>query len=388
MKSFVAQTIIVIVCGFLFSLTPSIVSATDVVVEPEPVQRKYESGNIIRVLIVPGHDDEFSGAQYGSVVEADLALSLGKKIVEKLSINPQFFVTITRNDEGYIPELSDYFLNNEKEIRAFIKDKKKKTARAIDTGKIIIEDQITHNDAPSDVAYRLYAINKWASENKYDLILHIHFNDYWPRSLATQGEYGGFTVYAPDQALLNGVVSESFADAIGSRLKKTWYPSNLPIEKQFSNEYGVVPDFKLIALGSNMTLSVPSILVEYSYIYEPFLGREFFDETSTVMAQATTLGIFEYLQGYVYESKNLSYEWTSLLSSSPKRKPDIIVLQYALRELGMYPPAIPGKERCPISGIFGPCTKTAVQTFQKSQQLLASGVLTPTTRTALNELFK
>jgi N-acetylmuramoyl-L-alanine amidase len=388
MKSFSIQTSKLIVFSILFSVIPGVVSATDTVIEMEPVQKKYESGNIVRVLIVPGHDNEFSGAQFGSIIEADLALSLGKKIAEKLSSSPQFFVTITRNDEGYIPELSDYFLSNEKEIYAFIKDKKKKTTRAIDSGKIIVEDQITHNDAPSAVAFRLYAINKWASENKYDLILHIHFNDYWPRAFNKQGEYGGFTIYTPDDMLPNGTVSKPFADAIGSRLKKTWYQSNLPIEKEFANENGVVPDFKLIALGSNMTLTTPSILVEYSYIYEPFIGSELFDLTSEVMAEATTLGISEYVAKGVYDISSLSYEWTSLLSPSPKRKPDIIALQYALYEIGMYPPASFTKEKCPLSGIFGPCTKAAVQQFQKSKQLMTSGVLTPSTRTALNGLFQ
>lgn len=388
MKLYLTDSHILSVLGVVFFLFPISVFAVDVVSELEPVQQKYESGNTIRILIVPGHDDQFSGAQFGKTVEADIALSLGKKIVEKLSANPQFFVTITRNDEGYIPELSDYFINNEKEIHAFIKDKKKKTARAIDTGKIIIEDQITHNDAPSDVAYRLYAINKWANENKYDLILHIHFNDYWPRSTGAAGEYGGFTVYMPDKALVNGAVSKPFADAIGSRLRKTWYPSNLPIEKEMANENGVVPDFKLIALGSNMTLSVPSILVEYSYIYESLISPELFDFTSSVMAEATAIGIFEYVGKTIHDIGNVSYEWKSLVSSSPKRKDDVVALQYALHEIGMYPPKNFTREKCPFSGIFGPCTKASVQQFQKSKQLMASGVLTPSTRSALNELFK
>jgi peptidoglycan hydrolase-like protein with peptidoglycan-binding domain len=137
-----------------------------------------------------------------------------------------------------------------------------------------------------------------------------------------------------------------------------------------------------------MTLTTPSILVEYSYIYEPFIGSELFDLTSEVMAEATTLGISEYVAKGVYDISSLSYEWTSLLSPSPKRKPDIIALQYALYEIGMYPPASFTKEKCPLSGIFGPCTKAAVQQFQKSKQLMTSGVLTPSTRTALNGLFQ
>jgi len=388
MKNFSVLTIsCLLFFGNVFCV-PSTTRALGVVPTVESLQKKYREGGIVRILIVPGHDDEFGGAEWGTIKEADLTRDLSKKIAEKFSIDPQMYVTVARDNNGYIPELVSYFSDNKKEIETFIKNYKKKTAQAVESGKINIKNQVTHNNAPDLVAYRLYAINKWANENKYDIILHVHFNDYSPHIKKAQGEYGGFSIYTPDPALTNGKASEPLAEAIGERLKRTIYTSNIPVEKEKASANSVIKDFKLISLGSNMTLSVPSVLVEYSYIFESIINKQFFEFSSDIFAEATVMGIYEHLTGALPPKKNLSHTWASTLFSSPKKDIDVLALQYALKELGWYPPAPLSRDKCPITGIFGPCTKSAVQAFQKSEGLLTSGVLTQSTRSLLNTLFK
>src|SRR3989344_5385054 len=59
----------------------------------------------IKILIVPGHDNQFSGAVFNGVREADLNLELAKKLVSSLAEDTRLYVTIARDDSGYIPIL-------------------------------------------------------------------------------------------------------------------------------------------------------------------------------------------------------------------------------------------------------------------------------------------
>jgi len=75
------------------------------------------------------------------------------------------------------------------------------------------------------------------------------------------------------------------------------------------------------------------------------------------------------------------------MSSSQTKKTDVLSLQYALKELGYYPPT--GKDRgdCPFTGVYGACTKKAVRNFQTAYGLSAVGVVGPATLKELNKLF-
>ena len=121
-----------------------------------------------------------------------------------------------------------------------------------------------HNDAPKDVALRLFGINKWANEHKVDIIIHIHFNDSGPRRAGAPGEYNGFTIYTPERQYSNSQASMDIAKRVFKRLSKMFSVSNLPGE-----DAGVVEDQELIAIGSSNTVDAASLLVEYGYIYEP-----------------------------------------------------------------------------------------------------------------------
>ena len=348
-----------------------------------PNALRYRAGETIKILVIPGHDKKYSGAYFNGVSEQAINLQLANKIKEELTKDPQLSVTVTRNDDGYIPEIQEYFDEEEREINRFIKNHKESTKKAISENEIDPGEQVPHADALPTVAYQLYGVNKWASENDFDIIINIHFNDDTSHSPKERGDFSGFSIYVPDENLPNHDDAIIIGEAIGQRMKQTFPVSDMPLEKNKADENGVITDFNLIALGSNRTLKIPSVLVEYSYIYEPQTRPEVFDLSAFVMARATTRGIYDYLNGR-QDMKNLLYSW----GKEPIGKSlsnDVMALQYGLREIGFYPPKT--MNDCPFTGNFGPCTLQAVKDFQKANGLKADGVVGPKTKETLNAIF-
>lgn len=246
----------------------------------------------IKILLVPGHDNEIWGAQYGNIKEADMNLVLATRIYNLLKEDKRFEVYITRDSMGYTTEFADYFSLHQKDIISFEKDSKKKLQNRINDGSFVKKTEVKHNRASEDMVVRLYGINKWSIENKINAIIHIHFNDYPRKNKWTIGEYKGFTIYTPDGQMVNFKESTKLAKDIFSQLSKKYAPSNY--KKELG---GLVPDQNLIALGSNGTLTenVRSVLIEYGYIYQ-----KIFREASTrhqaykTMADLTFQGIKKY----------------------------------------------------------------------------------------------
>jgi N-acetylmuramoyl-L-alanine amidase len=217
----------------------------------------------VRILIVPGHDDQVWGAEFKGVKEADMTVKLGLMLYDKLSNDKNFQVYITRDRDGYTKEFADYFKNNESAIRQFIRDSRSGFKNQIAGGQVQQVDGVPHNNVSDYVAIRLYGINKWVDENNIDAVIHIHFNDYPRPHLSWRGEYKGFVVYAPEQQLKNSQMSYPLASFVFQSLLKYYPISNY--EKESS---GIVPDQNLIAVGASNTLNTRSILIEYGYIYE------------------------------------------------------------------------------------------------------------------------
>ena len=244
----------------------------------------------VKVLLVPGHDDQVWGAQYGNLKEADMNLALATRIYNILKKDKRFQVWITRESGGYTKEFADYFANQKKSITAFKEEAKKKTEKQIEEGEFEEKDIVFHNRASSDVALKLYGINKWADENDIDAVIHIHFNDYPRENRWLSGKYKGFAIYTPDPEFSNSESSFRLAHKVFQELKKKYTPSNYPPELG-----GLVLDQKLIAVGANNTLfpSVRAILIEYGYIYR-FGNSARREMHYTNMANLTATGVKNY----------------------------------------------------------------------------------------------
>jgi len=249
----------------------------------------------IKILLVPGHDNKVWGAQYGNIKEAAMTLALATRIYNILKQDKRFAVYITRNSQGYMKEFADYFANQQADILAFKENARKIMRDKIVNGSFVQKKNVPHHRVSEDVAIRLYGFNKWADENKIDAMIHIHFNDYPRPNKWTIGKYKGFAIYLPDGQFPNSKESAQLAADISTQLRKKYATSSYKLEAG-----GLVPDQTLIALGSNGTLnvSVRSVLIEYSYIYEKkFRTKSARLQAYKNMAALTATGIKNYFFG-------------------------------------------------------------------------------------------
>lgn len=348
---------------------------------------EYHKGKPIRILIVPGHDNEYSGAVFNGIKEADRTLQFAEQLQKELMLDPQLEVSVARDQAGYIPELQRYFENSEKIIKRFLETRKRQTERLVDNGTIEVGQQVTHNTAPSVVAYRLYSINKWVDEGRFDMVIHIHFNDDGMRKGTKAGKYNGFSIYVPQFGLMNASVGQTLGDTIGQSLLRIAYPSNLPLESEKASKFGTIPDFNLIALGSNRTLSAPSVLIEYAYIYEPVMKQSLFTQATSVLARATAQGVFNYIRETPLHNLVVGSHFDTNLTPSKIAQPDVLALQYAMKELQLYPPKGFTRDQCAFDGVYGKCTQAAVRLFQGSNNIAPDGKFGFQTRSVLHALY-
>ena len=363
-------------------------------VKTESLQEKYNNalttGKKLKILIVPGHEPDFGGAEYRDLKERDMAVDLAHNIYSYLSQNPHYDVAFTRNKDGWNPELATYFNQHLLEIQTFIKNQKELMSWLVNNGGITaVDNNIYHNDAPTDVATRLYGINKWANEQTVDIILHLHFNDSATRKNNKPDEYSGFSIYVPERQYSNAKASSALADKIFKRLVSFSSTSNLPHEDR-----GVIEEQSLIAVGSNNTVDGVSMLIEYGYIYEPqFVNPQTRTPAIKELAFQTYLGLSDFFgdtsnASRVYSSTILPHTWQQTLTKNKNPHPEILATQTALTMQGLYPPVGKTKNDCPINGVFGTCTALALREFQDRFNIPGDGsMLGKHTRAKLNELY-
>lgn len=345
----------------------------------------------LRILIVPGHEPNFGGAEYMDIKERDLNADLALYLAQYLVEDGHYEVTMTRGKDGWNPHIENYFTANDEEIKTFVRAQKMEMFRLAGEGKIIlIPDPISHSDAPSDAALRLYGINKWSNEHKADIIIHIHFNDNSPRRAGVPGEYNGFTIYAPERQYSNSQASLDISRHIFKRLSEMFPVSNLPVEDQ-----GIVEDQELIATGSYNTVDSASMLIEYGYIYEPqFRVSSVRNAVLKELAFQTYLGFTDFFGDKSlivgpYQSTLLPYIGNSPVNKTSLANTGVFAFQAGLLAKGYYPPQNYTKNECPVSGLFGPCTKRALSVFQNEFQINGeSGIAGPKTRAQLRKLFE
>lgn len=339
----------------------------------------YRTDKNIKILIVPGHDDEYHGTEFEGVREVDLNRELGNHLYNFLKQEKGFSVATTDIGDGYTKTFKKFFTKEEDEIEEFIEDSKDDFKKKIKDGEIEFSETNFHNTAPEKVALRLYGINMWANENDFDLIVHIHFNDYRGRYKDKDPKYNGFAIYVPEKQFDNSKVSKEFAENIFDRLSKYLPISNL---KQESD--GIVETQELIAIGANKSLDSASLLIEYGYIYEPqFTNPDTRKIVIRDLARQTYAGIKDYFDENISEESPYFYLEDLFKKDSFLTLPNY-ELQKELANLNYYPPKGKSFNDCPLSGLFGECTEEAVKEFQKNHNLPSTGYVGSMTRKILN----
>lgn len=342
---------------------------------------KYEAagagGEKVKVLLMPGHEPDFGGTELGALKERDIAVTIANEMAAELRKDPRLEVFVARDTSAWAPELSDYFEKEWAGIERFVKSAKR--AMNLLLRKDAVEErtfEVGHNAAATDVALRLYGINKWANENAYDLAIHIHLND---NPGATN--HSGFAVYVPDSQYGNAEASRALGESIAFELNQFNASSTLPIEN-----YAIVEDQSLIALGARGTANFASVLIEYAYIYETKIAND--AARAPVLADfayQTVRGIREFLGAPVAGSNTraLPHAWMPGPMPEGTAGEQVYALQVALKKLGFYPHGGELLIGCPISGYAGECTIGALKAFQASKGLEATGAIGPRTKAAL-----
>lgn len=357
----------------------------------EQLREKYDK-KALRILIVPGHDQEAWGTQFNGVREVDLNIEVAEYLSQFLRGNDRFEVFLSQDRNGYAQIFSDYFFTKKdliNELREYVRQFK---AWALTQG-FEKRTGVYHNSVGEDVANKLYGINRWANDNGIDIVAHIHFNDYAPRRASRKGTYSGLSVYVPDKQLPNARASRAVAQAVFDELNKVLAVSDLPKENA-----GIVEDQNLIAVGAYGSLKPAALLVEYGYIYEsPWTDEGIRSEFLRELAYRTYRGFLKFFnETTVGDTTLLPHNWESTLAENIRNSRDVLALQAALIQEGLYPPVDLGIQKCPLTGNFLECTRSAVSAFQEKYNadiLAPAGLLAPTgiagplTLKKLNDLY-
>lgn len=364
----------------VLSFAPHASAAFPAVVTHEDVLAKYQAallgGEKVKVLLMPGHEPSYGGAVLGDLKERDIAVDIANKMARELRENPALSVTVARDQLSWNKELQEYFEEEWKDIEKFVSGKKRAFNRAVKKNDVEVRDfEPAHNTAATDVALRLYGITKWANEEGYDLVVHLHLNDTGAQN------HQGFAVYVPDKEFGNAAASKPLGESIAYELNRYSASSTLPIEN-----YGIVEDQSLIALGAYNTAELPSVLVEYAYIYEPKIkNAEARDAVLSDMARQTVRGVEDYLGAPILSRKSVAvpFAWTDGGPARDKASAEAYALQVALRELGFFPGAGNLLITCPMTGVMDACTVAALTAFQASKGWTPTGAIGPLTKAAL-----
>lgn len=348
----------------------------------QELKEKYQSRKV-KVLIVPGHDDESrGGAQFQGIREADLNLSLAKELFQLFNDDSHFEAFLTRDESGYRPEFYNYFTQDYSKIISFRDRLRQAMERLFQQGLVEKRIFVRHNTASEKDFVKLYGINKWGNENDVDLVIHIHFNDYPGRKLDSIGKYSGFSIYIPEGQLPNAFVSKAIGQKVLSSLDKILAVSDYPKE-----DAGIIEDQELIAIGANASLNAAALLIEYGYIYEsPLRNEKMREYLFSEIAYQSYAGVKKFFEPDYkvnqYDSKLLPNHWKGDLSFDMTDNIEVAALQRALIEEGIYSGA--------ITGNFREITRQGVIEFQKKHGLDPipnTGYVGPYTRQVLNDFY-
>ncbi len=346
----------------------------------------------VKVLIVPGHEPSYGGAEYSTLFERNMVVDLSMELEKLIASNDRYQAFVTRDKKEWSPIFSNYFKTNWDEIIAWTKGHQEEMKKLERIGEFHPSvAPVIHNKAPKDVAYRLYGISKWSNENDVDIIIHVHFNDHPGHGKNSPGQYSGFAIYIPEGGYYNSTTTQAVAQSVFNRLQKYNPVSNFSGEKT-----GIVETQDLIAIGAYNSLNAPSMLIEYGYIYEQqFNNPELYDVAIKDLAFQTYLGLQDFfddknpanLDGHT-DTLLMPYTWEKQIVDGKYNSKDVYSLQTALVQDGVYPPENKTFTDCPRTGSFGNCTKQAVELFQKKRGVVGEyGMVGNKTLEELNKTY-
>ena len=215
----------------------------------------------VRILVVPGHEPDYGGAEGYGLKERMLNVELAQDLIGFLRKNDHYEVFTTRDASGWTPEFSKYFKSEWAQITEWTNAHVSETKSLQRVGAYEkVKPTVYHTNARADVAMRLYGVNKWVNENDVDIAIHVHFNDY-PGHGSAAGKYSGFSIYVPQKQFYNSKSTRAIAETVQKRLSRFNPVSNLPGEDD-----GIVEDQDLIAIGAFNSVDAASMLIEYGYL--------------------------------------------------------------------------------------------------------------------------
>jgi N-acetylmuramoyl-L-alanine amidase len=288
----------IVVCGFFIYLLENKTSkkvdlstgkvetaSISTAVAPVPVPAPVKDFN---VLIIPGHDVKDGGANYGNIYERDLVATIASKMADILNAQGGYSIIVARDANNWNPILAKYFQDERQEIIDWKNKCQADSNALLSSGqKKYVPDMAFHSEVTPDMSVKLYGMNKWSNENNIDLVLNLHFNDEQRPNMSAPGDLKGFDIFIPESQMKNSAASRVAGQAVFDELKK--------IEAPEIND--LLEDQSLIALGASGTLNAPSMLIEYSYIYEKMLRTDSDREAAlNQMAQQTALGVENYFE--------------------------------------------------------------------------------------------
>lgn len=245
----------------------------------------------IKILLVPGHDDVHKGAEFNGVHELDLNIELSEKIKEEIEKDKRFEVLLL-SDYKTNKKVDSYIEENKIKIERLEKHHKEVTKKLQQEGLVLLKSGIDHNFAHEEMINKLYGINFYSNDQKIDLVIHVHFNNYHRYNMKKEGEYEGFSIYYPTLVYNNGEVSKELGTHLMAKMMRVSTSSTNPAEEDV-----LIEDSELIAVGAYNTLKVPALLVEYGYVYEKnILEEDFRVDRFNLLANATKEGILGFLK--------------------------------------------------------------------------------------------
>lgn len=242
----------------------------------------------IRILIVPGHSDEFPGTIFKEIREVDLNRKVSDNLFNFLDEDSRFNVRLLHSRETSDDEIFSY-INQSNNIEEFKNSYQRLESFFNGKDKDFVVNNRIYSETEEETINFLYGMNLWLNENNFDIVIHVHFNNYLREGRNEKGEFEGFAIYVPQEKYSNGVVSKELAESIHGRLDNVLERSNLPTEEE-----GIVESSSLIALGSFNTLSTAALLIEYGFIYEDKFGEN--GDIFYEIGKETYEGILDFLK--------------------------------------------------------------------------------------------